>query len=127
MKRQIFGQTCCTTTPSAMGFWAAVFLLVYGGGLWLGSLWPALRQYGDTLILAAMGVACFTNFARHRTLHCGLSGPIFIAGALVAALTEARIWAVDLRSVWVVVLVGVAIAFLIEWRTVGGRDRASTV
>ena len=96
-----------------------MFLLVYGGSLWLGSLWPPFRQYGDTLILAAMGVACFTNFARNRTLHCGLSGPIFIAGALVAALTEARIWNIDLRSVWAVVLVGAALAFLIELRTVG--------
>ena len=44
-----------------------------------------------------------------------------------ASLTEASIWNVDLRSVWAVVLAGVAIAFLIEWRTVGSRDRASTV
>lgn len=113
-------QTCCTT-PSAIGFWAAMFALFYGAGLLLRMIVPGLAQYGDTLILAALAAACFVNFGRHRTLHCGLTGPLFGAAAMVALLTEAGLWNVDHAIMWGVVVVGVAIAFLIEWRTVGRR------
>jgi hypothetical protein len=42
MKRQIFGQTCCTTTPSAMGFWAAMVMdaVIRGKQVYCGSRWP---------------------------------------------------------------------------------------
>src|SRR5688500_6124781 len=106
MKRPALAQSCCTT-PSAIWFCTAMFLLLYGAGLLLGIVWPAVRQYGDTLILAALGAACFINFGRNRTLHCGLTGPLFLVGAVVAALVEARIWNLDLDVVWGVVLAGV--------------------
>ena len=124
MKRPALAQSCCTT-PSAIWFCTAMFLLLYGGGLLLGIVWPAVRQYGDTLILAALGAACFINFGRNRTLHCGLTGPLFLVGAVVAALVEARIWNLDLDVVWGVVLAGVAMALFIEWRTVGRQSGAS--
>src|SRR5215211_4993630 len=62
MNVRLLGQTCCTTTPAAMGFWGAVFVLVYGAGILAGSFWPSVGQYGDTVILAALGMACFANF-----------------------------------------------------------------
>lgn len=79
MKRLTFAQSCCTT-PSAMFFWSAMFVLFYGAGLLLGTVWPGLRQYGDTLILTALAAACLVNFGRNRTLHCGLTGPLFVVG-----------------------------------------------
>lgn len=118
------GHTCCTT-PSAMGFWAVLFALFYGSGLLLGTMWPALRPYGDTLILTALAAACFANFGRHRTLHCGLTGPLFGAAAIVALLTEAGLWNVDNAIMWGAVAAGVAIAFLIEWRALGRRSQGS--
>jgi hypothetical protein len=42
----------------------------------------------------------------------------------VALFMEAGIWNVDQSVLWGVLLVGVAVAFLIEWRTVG-RERAT--
>ena len=124
MRPPSLAQGCCTT-PSAIGFWAAMFVLFYGAGLLLGTVWPGLQHYGDTLILTALAAACFVNFGRNRTLHCGLTGPLFLVGALVAFFMEAGIWNVDQSVLWGVVLVGVAIAFLIEWRTVGREGRAS--
>jgi hypothetical protein len=117
MKRSL-AQTCCTT-PSATVFWAVTAAVIYGAGLVLRLIWPAARPYGDTLILVALGTACFINFGRNRTLHCGLTGPILILAAVIAALGEAGKWHVDFSVLWAVVLVGVAIAFVIEWRTVG--------
>ncbi len=120
MKRLTLAQSCCTT-PSAIWYWAGMFLLLYGAGILLGIIWPAVRQFGDTLILAALGAACFLNFARNRTLHCALTGPVFLLAAGVAALVEVGIWSLDLLAVWGVVLAAVGLAFIIEWRTVGRR------
>ena len=122
MKRAVFAQSCCTT-PSAIGLWSAMFVVLYGAALLLGAVWPALRHYGDTLILLSLAGACFVNFARNRTLHCGLTGPLFVVAAIVALLMEAGIWSVNQSILWAVVLVGVGLAFVIEWR-VAGRTTA---
>ena len=124
MKPPSLAQSCCTT-PSAIGFWAAIFVLFYGGVLLLGMVRPGLQHYGDTAILTALAAACFVNFGRNRTLHCGLTGPLFLIGAIVAFLMEAGVWRVNQSVLWGVVLIGVAIAFLIEWLTVGRQGRAS--
>jgi hypothetical protein len=89
------------------------------------STWPVLEPYADTLLFAALGSACFINFGRNRTLHCGLTGPLFLIAAVVAFLMEARVWNVNEEALWGLVLVGVALAFLIEWRTVGRPRRNS--
>lgn len=122
LERPTFGQGCCTT-PSAIYFWAAMFVVFYGASLLLSTVWPELQRYGDTLILGSLAGVCFVNFTRNRTLHCGLTGPLFLAGAVVALLMEAGMWDVDQSVLWGVVMVGVVAAFLIEWRTVG-RQRA---
>jgi hypothetical protein len=124
MQSRLFARSCCTT-PSAICFWAVAFALVYGGGLLVVSVWPAMQPYGDTLFLFALGAACFANFGRNRTLHCGITGPLFLIGALAAALIETGVWKLDLAVVWGIVLIGVAVAFLIEWRTVG-HSKTST-
>jgi hypothetical protein len=102
-----------------MCFWAVAFALVYGAGLLVVSVWPAMQPYGDTLLLFALGAACFANFGRNRTLHCGITGPLFLIGALAAGLIGAGVWTLDVVAVWGIVLIGVGVAFVIEWRTVG--------
>jgi hypothetical protein len=124
MARFTFNQTCCTS-PAAMWFWAAAFVVLYGIGLFARSTWPVFEPYGDTLLLAALGLACFINFGRNRTLHCGLTGPLFLIAATVAVLMEAGVWSVNENALWGLVLVGVALAFLIEWRTVGRQGQNS--
>jgi hypothetical protein len=102
-----------------MWFWAAMFVLIYSASLLLRSFWPAMRPFGDTLILVALAAACVVNFGCNRTVHCGITGPLFLLGAVAAALIEGGAWQFDMAIIWGVVLVGVAIAFIIEWRTVG--------
>jgi hypothetical protein len=123
MDRQspILSQSCCTT-PSAAFFWGGLFLLFYAGGLMLRSAWAPIGPFGDTLILAAMAAACFINFGRNRTLHCALTGPVFVVAAVVAALQEAGVWDLDIAAVWVVVACAVGVAFFVEWRTVGRKS-----
>ena len=101
-----------------MCFWGAMFLVFYGTGVLLRAVWPTLQGYGDAVTLTALGAACFVSFARNRTLHCGLTGPLFIAAAIVAVLNGVGIWHVDVSVLWGVVVFGVGVAFLVEWRTV---------
>lgn len=115
MARFTFNQACCTS-PAAVWFWAVAFAVLYAVGLVVRSTWPAFEPYGDTLLLAALSVACFLNFGRNRTLHCGLTGPLFLIAAVVALLMEAAVWDVNEDVLWGLVLAGVALAFLVEWR-----------
>ena len=124
MKPGVLARSCCTT-PAAMCFWAAMFVVIYGAGLLVRSAWPAVQPFGDTLILVALAAACLINFGRNRTLHCGMTGPLFILGAVAAALIEAGTWQFDMAIVWGVVLLGVGIAFFIEWWTVGHDGQSS--
>jgi hypothetical protein len=120
MKHFTLAKSCCTT-PAAMGLWAVVFVLLLGVSLVLRLVWPGLQQYGDTMLLVALAAACVVNFGRNRTLHCGLTGPLFLIAAVVALLIEADVWRVDLDVVWSVVLIGVALALFVEWWTVRRR------
>jgi hypothetical protein len=122
MNRQLPARSCCTTS-AAMCLWAAAFIVIYVAGLLLRSFWPPLQPFGDTLVLLSLSAACFINFTRTRTLHCGITGPLFAVGGLAAALIEAGVWQFDMTVVWAVVLVGVGIAFVVEWRTVGQANR----
>ena len=125
MKLPTFARSCCTT-PTALCFWAAAALVLYGGGLLLGTVWPTMRGHDDTLVLAAMSGACFLNYWRNRTLHCIVTGPVFLVSAVVTALSRAGIWHVDQVLLWGLVLTAVALAFIIEWRTVRSQRRASS-
>lgn len=125
MPRQTFGRSCCTTTPTAMWLWGATFAILYGAGVLLRETLPAFRPYGDTVTLVALAAACLVNFGRNRTLHCGITGPLFVTAAIVALLGEAGVWHIDENILWVVVLAGVLLAFIVEWRLAGRQNRAS--
>jgi hypothetical protein len=64
-----FSQTCCTS-PAAMWFWAAAFAVLYGVGFLVRSTWPVFEPFGNTLLLAALGSACFINFGRGCPSNC---------------------------------------------------------
>ena len=120
MIRRISANSCCTT-PSAMFFWATRFGLLFGIGLFVGWMWPSLLAFTDTYVLVALGLACFANFSRNRTLHCGITGPVFLLGASTMGLIEAGLWDIDPDAIWGVALVAVGLAFVFEWRSVGHR------
>src|SRR5262245_57076350 len=124
MERPTIATSCCTT-PSALCFWGEMVLVIFGAGLLLEALWPTMRPYNETLIFVAMGAACLMNYGRNRTLHCVLTGPAFLIAAFVTALSESQIWHVNLAAVWCFVLAVVVLAFIVEWRTVGGQRHTS--
>lgn len=106
----------CCATGSATCFWLGIFAVLWGSVMLLQLAAPALRPYTSALVLAAAGIACLVNFRKNRTLHCALTGPFFLLIAAVLALVKAGLLVVSLAWVWPVVLIGVGVALLVEWR-----------
>ena len=107
-----------------MWFWGVAFLALYGIASLIRTQWAAVSPYGDTLLLVSLGLACTINFGRNRTLHCGLTGPLFLVAAIGAALVEGGMWNANMSVLWTVVVIGVAVAFGLEWRMAGGQRGA---
>jgi hypothetical protein len=81
----------------------------------IGIYWRRLHALSAATILLAMAIGCVANWLRHRTLHCGITGPLFLIAAVTFLLSDLRIVHVSSLLVWEFVLIGVGIAFLLEW------------
>ena len=62
-----------------------------------------------------MAIGCLANWLRNRTFHCVITGPLFLIGGLLFLLPGVRMIHPNTRWVWPFIVVGVAIAFLLEW------------
>jgi hypothetical protein len=91
----------CCTSPAAMCYWFAV---------------SPLHGSSAATILFAMAIGCGANWLRNRTLHCAITGPLFLIAALVFLLSDMTVTHVNGLFVWPFILLGVVIAFLLEWR-----------
>jgi VIT1/CCC1 family predicted Fe2+/Mn2+ transporter len=67
-------------------------------------------------MLFAMAIGCVANWLRNRTLHCVITGPLFLIAALVFLLSDVTMTHLNSLLIWPLVLSGVGIAFLLEWR-----------
>ena len=105
---------CCLTRRAACT-WIAAFCILYGLGIMVLHL-EHIGRYQGTALFAAMGLACFVNFAQNRTFHCVITGPFFLLVALALALQTHGMWHVSRTGLWPAVLIVVGIAFLLERR-----------
>ncbi len=112
----------CCLTPRAARTWITAFLVLYGLGL-IGLHFGHLERNRGRVFFAAVGLACFFNFARNRTFHCFITGPFFMLVAIALALETHGVWRLGNAVLWPVVLIVVGIAFLVERRVAG--DAAS--
>jgi hypothetical protein len=62
-----------------------------------------------------MTIGCLANWLRNHTFHCAITGPLFLIGGVLFLLSEVRMIQVNARWVWPVVLIGIGIAFVLEW------------
>jgi hypothetical protein len=108
-------QACCSS-PASICYWLAASLIAWGVLSLIGIYWLPLRASSAATCLLAMAIGCFANWLRNRTYHCAATGPLFLIAGVVFLLSDAGI--IHVRAVWVwpVVLIGVGIAFLLEWR-----------
>ena len=115
-------RTTCCTTPSALCFWCAAFLIFYGASLLAVELWPAVTDYQLAMVLGAIGVACLVNAAINRTYHCFITGPLFLILAGIAAADTAGLFDVSGSLLWAIALIGTGTAMLLEHRNAPGAE-----
>lgn len=108
-------QACCSS-PASICYWLVASLVAWGVLSLIGIYWRPLRASSVATCLLAMAIGCFANWLRNRTYHCAATGPLFLIAGVVFLLSDAGIIHVKAVSVWPVVLIGVGIAFLLEWR-----------
>ncbi len=115
----------CCTSPAALCYWFAVSLTAWGVLSLIGIYWRPLHALSAATTLFAMAIGCVANWLRNRTFHCAITGPLFLIAALVFVLSDVRMTHVNSVLVWPFVLIGVGIAFLLEWRYASVVPRSS--
>jgi hypothetical protein len=116
------GNGACCSSAASICFWFVVSVLAWGFLCVLGRYWHLLRRYPASTILLAAAVGCIANWIKNRTLHCGITAPLFFTAGILFLLTDAGIVQVNARAVWPFVLVGTCIAFLLEWKYAKGSS-----
>ena len=106
----------CCSSPSSIRFWLVMSIVAWGLLSALGLYWGLLRPYSASTILLAQGVGCIANWLKNRTLHCGIPAPLLLVAGTLFLLTDAGIIHIQPRFVWPFVVLGVAIAFFLEWK-----------
>lgn len=80
----------------------------------VGLIVPDLRPALWIPALGVMGTACLYNARRCGRLHCHITGPLFLGGAVATVLDVAGVITID--STWIVIALaaGTALAFGLE-------------
>lgn len=80
----------------------------------LGAFWPVGRVWLWVPALVVAGVACLANAARCSRLHCYVTGPLYLLGAAVTALTALGYVPVTYRQIAIAMFVGTLLAYVPE-------------
>ena len=81
----------------------------------LGAGWDAGRALLWIPSLAVAGSACVANAWHCGRLHCFLTGPLFLLGAVGTLLDAAGLVAIDWRWVLIAIVAGTAGSYGLEW------------
>jgi hypothetical protein len=109
-------KAACCSSPAAICYWFAASLIAWGVLSLVGMYWHPLHASSATTILFAMAIGCVANWSKNRTLHCAITGPLFLIAGVVFLLSSVSMAHVSSLAVWPIVFIGVGIAFLLEWR-----------
>jgi hypothetical protein len=104
---------CCSSRASIC-YWLVVSVVAWAVLGTIGMFWHPRHATPAVTCLLAMAVGCFANAFKNRTYHCVLTGPLFLIAAALLLLPD--LTHIKPALVWAVVLVGTAMAFLLEWR-----------
>lgn len=105
----------CCSSPAAICYWLTVSLVAWGLLSLIAIYWRPLRASSEATCLFALTIGCLANWLKNRTFHCAITGPLFLIGGFLLLLSSVRVIHVNPRWVWPFVLVGVGIAFVLEW------------
>ena len=113
----------CCSSPATISYWFVVSLIAWGILSLIGIYWHPLHASTATCLLA-MSIGGIANWFKNRSLHCAITGPLFLVGGVLFLLSGVQV--IPHRDIiWVgpVLLIGIALAFLLEW--LYGRRPAS--
>ena len=113
MTKQV--EACCTS-PAAMCYWFVVSLMAWGVLSLIGIYWRPLHAPSESACLFAMAIGCLANWLMNRSVHCVVTGPLFLIAGVVFLFSGVGVIHVNTSWVWSFVLIGIGIAFLLEWR-----------
>jgi len=109
-------QEVCCSSPSSMRYWLAVSVVAWGVLSLIGIYWYPLHASSAVTILLAAAVGCFANWFKNRTLHCGMTGPLFLVGAVLLLPTNMHLLHIEPSLVWPIIVICTGISFVVEWR-----------
>ena len=113
MTKQV--EACCTS-PAAMCYWFIVSLISWGGLSLIGIYWRPLHAPSAAACLFAMTIGCLANWLKNRSFHCAITGPLFLIAGVAFLLASVSLIHLNTLLAWRFVLIGIGIAFLLEWR-----------
>jgi hypothetical protein len=106
----------CCSSPASIRYWVVTSLVAWAVLSLIGIFWLPLHARSASTCLFAMAIGCFANWTRNRTLHCGVTGPLFLIAGLVFLLSGERLLRFGASLIWAFVVIGTGLAFLLEWR-----------
>lgn len=109
-----FRQVCCSS-PTSIGYWCFASLLAWGGLSLIGIYWYPLHGSAAATVCFAVAIGCIANWLRNRTLHCGITAPIFVIAGALFLLSEMRLITISPIVVWLPVAIATGLSFLLEW------------
>lgn len=89
--------------------WCAPAVLVFAG-----ALSPSLRPALWIPAFGVMGVSCLYNVRRCRRLHCHITGPLFLGGAIATALNAYGVVTIGWVCILITMIGGTAIGYGLE-------------
>jgi hypothetical protein len=75
-------EACCTS-PAAMCYWFVVSLMAWAVLSLIGIYWRPLHAPSESACLFAMAIGCLANWLRNRSVHCVVTGPLFLIAGVV--------------------------------------------
>ena len=112
----------CCSSPATMCYWFVVSVAAWGALSLIGIYWHPLHASSAVACLFAMAIGCLANWYKNHSFHCAITGPLFmIAGALSLA-SEVHIIQINESWLWSCVVIGVGMAFLLEWMYARRRE-----
>jgi hypothetical protein len=82
----------------------------------VGLIWELFHATSAITILLAMSAGCFANWARNRTYHCAIDGPLFLVAGVLFLFRKFGVFQISAMMIWIPLFIGVAASFWLEWR-----------
>ncbi len=90
--------------------WGLPIVLFVGG-----IAWTEARAWLWVPCLLVAGTACLANASRCGRLHCFVTGPVFLLGAVAMLFDASGVVEIDWRWILAMVIGGTASGYGIEW------------